>query len=106
MLNTAIDLLSNRTRSPRSPKFKPEAENLLELITGEENPQVELATDEDKNDEDWFEEPLVVGSGHVVSLETMRKIIDMREGTNGQRQRSLDSIATLPLVPTKHDPKI
>ena len=46
-------------------------------------------------DNDWFEDPIVVGEGHVVIQQTMQRIVEMADGSNGQRRRSHDSIERL-----------
>lgn len=96
MLNLATDLLSTSpNRVSRMRRFELEAKQLLQLITGIENPKINASFDSLDKDADYMDEQVVLESGHTVTLETMQKIIDMHDGSNGERRRSLDGIQKL-----------
>jgi hypothetical protein len=68
--------------------------NLLDLLTGEENPIAEIEVD-DEDDPDYYEEPEPEADGRIISYKTKRLILDMYDGTNGQKRRTFESIARL-----------
>lgn len=96
ILNSAIDVLFNKNQPNRPRKFQAEAKHIIELLTADPESQVEddtprIAT----NDMDYYDDQVMIGSGHHVSSKTMRTILDMYEGTNGQKKRGTDSIEKL-----------
>lgn len=86
LLNRALDLLTTTNRTTRARKFTSEAGNLLEILTGEISPHFDLRPvgREEAADEDYFIEPMIVND-HPIQASTMRKVIDMAERTNGQK---------------------
>lgn len=94
LLNRAIDCIGGRKTTARETKFASEAQHLVELITGETSPEVDLTTD-DVEDPDYVDESYEVGSVHTVTRKTMSLILDMIAGSNGQRRRSYESIEKL-----------
>lgn len=87
MLNSALDLLHKLDKPSRNRKLHTEAQQLLSLKTDEEDPQVDsipLGND----DQEYLDDTIGVGEGHVPSQQTMQKKVDMHDGTNGQRRRS------------------
>lgn len=93
MLNLAVDIATKPNRPTRTRKFDREAKQLLQILTDEEDPFVEPMTDVD--DDDYLDDPLVVGSGYSPKLKTIQMIVDMHDGSNGQRRRSAESIEKL-----------
>lgn len=98
IMNAAIDLLTAPVDEQKRPRrFQTEARHLIRLLTDEEDTFVETSanrTDNTAADIDYTDEPLEMG-GHTPSDETLRKILDMVDGVNGQRRRSATSITTL-----------
>lgn len=85
ILNQALDQVSNSADgSSRRGRFFYEAKQLLEMLTSEESAELNYLDDSREDDPDYMDEPVQVGSGHVVSRETMSKIVDMFDGLNGQ----------------------
>lgn len=95
ILNEAIGQMDPDQGSKRARLFTLQAQALLSLLTGIENPVVEKEMEEDSSDGDYMDEPVEVGSGHQPSRETMARILDMIEGRNGQRRRTEASIQSM-----------
>lgn len=94
ILEEAIDQLkSNYTKRTR--KFHSQASALLELLTGQCEPTIDLEGEPDTAE--MYEDPLSDDEDirWTPSRETMQKIVDMIDGLNGQRRRSMDSIENL-----------
>jgi len=72
------------------------AEVILTLLTAEDSLRVKLI-DDSFDDLDFTEEPVEVETDHRPSISTIKKILDMFDGTEGQRRRSFDSIRKLHL---------
>lgn len=95
ILHEAISQMNPDGSGKRARQFTHQAQAILSLLTGVDNPVVESETEEPTSDEDYMDEPVEVGSGHKPSRETMAKILDMVDGKNGQRKRKEESIRTL-----------
>lgn len=97
LLNSAVDSLTKQTENSRARRFSSEVQNLIELITGLDLPRVESSQSNMSvdTDQDFFDEPEIVGNGQTVSQATMRKVVDMAERLNGQPERSHQSITKL-----------
>lgn len=93
ILNKAMDLMRDENKSTRHHKFDNEAAALNQLMTGEIDPKIELETA--FRDADFLDEPIESDGAHVASMETYKRILDMHQGTNGQKRRSNDGIAKL-----------
>ena len=96
ILNEAIERVTSPNETCRPTKFSNEAKILLTLLTGMDDPYLEIQPDITTNmDPDYIDDPIIVGEGHEPSLATIKKILDMIDGTNGERRRSLDSVEKL-----------
>lgn len=94
ILNVAKDLLSSQNRSTRARRFETEAQHILQTLTGYEDPQIDDEVDS-TDDQDWLPEPFEIKGSSSVSLATMQRIIDMLDGTNGQRKRTHDGVRSI-----------
>lgn len=100
IINEASDILTNKTRSRRHHRFQHQASSILELITGLDQPNMMPETDSTDDSEYSVvtDELYTLDSGHVVSDETIKKILQMNEGDPGPpvvRKRSQESIQKL-----------
>lgn len=97
ILHEAIDQLRGPNRETRQRLFAPQAASLLSIITGLENPRIEddTATDTSFDDPDWFAEEDGASSAHEHSLDTIKRIINMIDGTNGEKRRTFEGIEKL-----------
>ena len=93
ILNTAIDQIS-RYNSSRARRFTNEAKFILTLLTAQEEPLVEAQIEVDY-DPDFIEDEEGVATGHTPSASTVRKILNMIDGTEGQKRRSVESVEKL-----------
>lgn len=96
IFNQAIDILSKPSNS-RSRKYSSEALFLIETLTDAAEDVQPLDDDvtDSEEDEEFMEEMPDTSTSHVASQATMKKIIDMLDGSNGQSQRSHASISKL-----------
>lgn len=104
ILNSMIDLLFDKNQASRPRRFQVVARHILELLTGDPDSHiVEDSPETSTIDSEYYDDQIDLGSGHHVSIKTMRTILDMYEGTNGQKKRSTDSIEKLyPWFRTSH----
>lgn len=92
ILNMAADVMREDFKVVRHRKFLSEAKFLSQLLTNEIEPIIYTEPEGDK--EDYFDDPIIV-DGREIRASTMRKIVDMYEGRNGQSQRSEESMTKL-----------
>lgn len=90
IMHQAGNLLTRLETVSRPRKFDQEAKNLIEMITGEDEPRACLA--EDSRDNDYVYESLAEFEGHKPSLETIKKIVELHDGSSTNRRCLLKSI--------------
>lgn len=95
ILRTALDQLSHNSSElgRRVRPFRSQAQSILSLLTGLDEPSFE--PEQDECEPDYCDDEIEVGTGHHPSRATMQKILDMVDGVNGQKKRGTSSIQTL-----------
>lgn len=99
ILNMALDLMTRSDLQPRrARRYEIEARQLIQILTAEDDPRMDVApvSRSELDDHDYLDDSFEVGASyHTPSDRSLKLVLDMVDGANGQRRRSLESIANL-----------